>query len=504
MLESPDRLSHDAEAYEAEIPADITDAIASWRRTIHQARPENTTSLLERAAVELWRLATAKAWDGEVHQAIVDSLQEMADFVGIDPGEAQLIIVGGKTAPPDRFDNGHNTAAPAHPTPPTSAPTPIVARAFAFRGPADIAARPWLFGRHYVCGFLSTTMGRPGIGKTDFAIAEFLSMVSGRPLIGCAPEKPLRVWYIGEDPFDEIERRITAVCAYHRVNTSELAGRLFINSSLDLPPMKVAEMKGRAAVLNQPMLDQLRAEITVKRLDALILDPLIKFHGVPESDNSMMEMVLTALGRVAHDTRIAIDLLHHLRKQAPGSTGPATIDDGRGASAIIGAVRSARIANPMSPAEAERAGIIEGDRWRYIRIDRPKGNMAPPETAAWLQHASEILPCGESVGVISTWKFPDPFDNVTGADVSRVRGLAQTCAHRADPRSKNSFHGAVAELLGLDLNSKPDRAKVKALIRTWLKNKVLDIEQRHDPEARKEFDFIVPGPFKDEIPDCDL
>jgi hypothetical protein len=56
-----------------------------------------------------------------------------------------------------------------------------------------------------------------------------------------APVKRSRVWYInGEDPRDEIERRIAAVCLYYEIDPKELEGWLFIDSG--------HEMKMRLAI----------------------------------------------------------------------------------------------------------------------------------------------------------------------------------------------------------------------------------------------------------------
>jgi RecA-family ATPase len=267
--------------------------------------------------------------------------------------------------------------------PDKSAQPLISAAPYVWREPAEIGRRPRLYGKHYVRGFVSTTIGRPGLGKSALSIVEMLSMASGRPLLGHAPEKPLGVWYIGEDPLDEIERRIVAACEHHHLSKADLDGRLYINSALEMAPLKLAEQQRGGSIINRQALEQLEAEITHRHIDALILDPLIKFHGMPEGDNSGMELVMRSLSELASKTNIAIETPHHIRKQPPGVTGPATVDDGRGASAIIGAVRSARVLNPMSAADADKAGIAEGDRWRYIRLDQAKANMAPPEAAAW-------------------------------------------------------------------------------------------------------------------------
>jgi hypothetical protein len=99
--------------------------------------------------------------------------------------------------------------------------------------------------------------------------------------------------------------------------------------------------------------------------------------------------------------------------------------------------------------------------------------------------------------VIAPWTFPDAFAGVTGADIGAIRELARTGAHRSDERAADWFGNAVAEHLDLDMSAKPDRAKVKVLLKTLFKNKVLDVESRYDPKQRKEHDYVIPGPWTD-------
>lgn len=383
-----------------------------------------------------------------------------------------------------------NPANIAPPPPPT-----IQAAPYAWRAPEDIKRREWLYGRHYIRRFASTTIGRPGLGKTALAIAEMLDMVSARGMLDQHDRDPLRVWYIGEDPADEIERRIAAACALHRLEPEDVAGRLFVNSTLDLPPIRIAQQGRNGANVDAAVVDQLAREMAARQVDVLILDPLIKFHAVPEADPSAMEAVMRALSELASRTGAAVEVLHHTRKPAPGIASPATVDDGRGASSIIGAVRSARVLNAMSREDAERAGIAEADRWRYARIDPGKANMAPPEAARWVQHASEILPCGEWVGVVAPWQFPDVFAGFSANDLPRIRELARTGAKRRhDSRSPDWFGHAVAEHLHIDSKDKAGRAQLKTMIGKWLETKVLDIELETD-EQRKEKEFIIPGSY---------
>ena len=59
-------------------------------------------------------------------------------------------------------------------------------------------------------------------------------MVTGRPLLGVKPTQRCRVWlWNGEDPYDELERRIGAACLHFGIKAEEIDGWLFVNSGRD-------------------------------------------------------------------------------------------------------------------------------------------------------------------------------------------------------------------------------------------------------------------------------
>jgi hypothetical protein len=378
-------------------------------------------------------------------------------------------------------------------------PTPFV-----WRAPELIKRREWLFAQHYIRKYVTATIGRRGGGKTTRAIAEMLSMATGRDLLqgGQLMSDRLRVWYIGEDTHEEIERRIVAACVHHNIKPDDIIGNtLFFNSVLDLPrgATKLVTVKRGDVVRNEDAIHTLKAGIAANNIDVLLLDPLKKFHSVQENANDQMDEVMSVLSEIAMESNVAIELLHHTRKPYAGNTGaPMTVDDGRGADAIIAAARSARIVNGMLAKEAEEFGIPKPEAWRYTRTDNGKANMAPPGEAAWARSASVPLPCGESVGVLENWRPPAPFTGVTINDMELAIALARTGEYRADSRSPAWFGYPLAKEMGIKIfaggtNDKQDIYKINSIIKTWLKNGVLDTEGRKD-EKSVDRAFIVVGP----------
>jgi len=152
----------------------------------------------------------------------------------------------------------------------------------------------------------------------------------------------------------------------------------------------------------------------------------------------------------------------------------------------------------MSKEEALQAGVDE--RRRFFKIaNGAKANLGlPPEETTWRQMVSVSLGNGaggpdDHVGVVSQWKWPNPFDEVTVADLDAVQAKIATGEWRADVQAKAWAGNAVADVLGLDMTDPKAKSAVKSMLATWIKNEALRIDRRLDPERRDERNFIVVG-----------
>jgi hypothetical protein len=390
--------------------------------------------------------------------------------------------------------NGGDAQDPA-PKPPL-----ITAQPFKWPDPATIPPRQFLFGRHYQRKTVGATIGSGGRGKTTLSTLEMVSMACGRDLLTGEPTVPLCVWHLnGEEEQDELDRRVAAVCQHYGISEADCGGRLFVQA---VEPLRFATLASNVPTLNRELLDRFEAEIRAKGVDVVMLDPLISFHSIAENDNGHMDLLIKGGFRgVAVRTRSAIELLHHPGKAKPGEV-ETVVENARGASAIIHAVRSARVLNFMTPQEAEKLGISEDDRRLHIRVSNGKANRGPLGKATWFKLAVENLPNGDEVACSSPWKRPDPFFGITPADMYECRRLAQTGAYRLDSRSHDWIGYAVAEKLGIDVvhgaeNDPRDLARLKQILHTWFKNKVFATEKRRD-NRRKERTFVIPGPWQPE------
>jgi AAA domain/Bifunctional DNA primase/polymerase, N-terminal len=306
--------------------------------------------------------------------------------------------------------------------------------------------REWLYGRHYIRKFVSMTVAPGGVGKSSLDLVEAIAMANGRDLLknGFHRRWKVAVWN-GEDPKDELRRRVLAIMHYFEIAPEEIEGRLALASGRETP-LCIMRVAPGGSVIASPHVKEVKTFLRASGADVFIVDPFVKSHGVPENDNSAIDAVATQWAEIADECECAIELVHHVRKPAAGSANETTVNDGRGAGALLAAARSARVLNEMTDSQAKRLRIKPEDRRRYFRVDNGKSNMQPPaKSADWYLLKSQAL--GNTtdkypedfVGVVTAWKPPA---EVTIFDIL-ARELASTGA-RDYPHRVNALIATLA------------------------------------------------------------
>jgi AAA domain len=402
----------------------------------------------------------------------------MTKFLFNDPDDADV-----EEEPPDR--EGHFDAEAM--ADPESRP-PISASRFVWVNPASIPRRRWLYSCHYAGSYVSITVAQPGVGKSSLAMVEGLAITTGRPLLGVPPDERVNVWYWnGEDPMDELQRRITAAMLHYRIAPAEIRGRLFVDTGRETKII-IAEQTRTGAVIARPVVDAVIAEIKANDIGLLIIDPFVASHRVVENDNPAIEQVAQAWAEIADVTGCAIELVHHSRKTGGADV---TVEDGRGGSALLAKARSARTLNVMSADDAETAGV-ESPR-QYFRVTSGKSNMAPPVAESeWYRLQSVELGNGDSVGVVTRWTWPDALHGVTVADLRAVQAIVAKGRYRQNAQAKDWVGNAVAEAMSLDVNKKADRRRISRLLKTWTAKGMFVAVEGEDEKRRKRW-FVEVG-----------
>jgi AAA domain len=425
--------------------------IQSCLRTIARAQKGKEVAVFtEQAGHAIWYAYKAR-WE---KTDIIDRLDNAGDAIGLDADIRQRILSDSILRVEGVETAGEILAGMEHID--TDVPPEIKNGNPWWRDPATIPPRAFLYDRHNSRRNIGATIAAGGRAKTTLSVYEALSMAVGRDLSTRLElsSGPLRVWLLnGEEDQDELDRRIAAACQHYGVSQEGLGGRLFAQSVRDRP-LRIAKLTNNAAIVDEQVKAVMVDFITKNRIDVFMVDPLISFHAVGESNNEHMDVVIKqGFGAIAGKTNSAGELFHHPGKPKPGQA-ETTVEDSRGASAVIWAVRSARVNNFMTPEEASKLGLSETERRLHLRITNGKANMGPIGTAKWIKLVIENLPNGDQVAVASSWTPPDPFKGITTADMELARKLAATGEYRADSRSPNWIGYAIAAHLPINVSHK--------------------------------------------------
>ncbi len=306
----------------------------------------------------------------------------------------------------------------------------LAATPFQWKDPSTLPRREFAFGRHFIRKYVSVTVAPGGLGKTANSIVEALAMASGKALNGVKPPRRLKVWLFNvEDPRDELERRIMAACIHFNLKPEDIDGHLFLDSGRE-QELVVAIDDKKGVKIQEPIVEAVAETILANGIDVMIVDPFVSTHQVNENDNGAIDKVAKLWAQIADYTNCSIDIVHHLRKV---SDREATVEDARGAVALIGAARSVRVLNRMSEAQANEAGIPGMERFGYFSITYGKSNLTPlSHRLDWRHIESVALGNGRGLTqpqdhapVVTEWHWPsseEVAEGLTDEQKDAIRG----------------------------------------------------------------------------------
>lgn len=399
-----------------------------------------------------------------------------------------------KTRPQD-------VATPEHADEPAPPKPAILATAFKWTDPRKLPRREFAFGTHYIRKYVSVTVAPGGLGKTANSIVEALAMVSGKPLAGTKPSERLNCWlFNSEDPRDELQRRIMAACIRYKLTPQDLDGHLFLDTGREQELVIAVEDKRSGVRIVQPVVEAVVEQIQQHKIDVLIVDPFVSTHAVNENDNGAIDKVAKLWAQIADKTNCSIDIVHHLRKLADRE---ATVEDARGAVALIGAARSVRILNRMSAAQAKDANLSEADRYGYFSINHGKSNLTPLSSRMDWRYL-EGVPLGNGRGltkpqdfapVVTEWTWPtleEQMQEILPEALVAIKKRIGGGDYWVSEQSKANWAGIiVADVLKVNLDDKTEKSRIVRLLKYWEKNGHFTTELRPD-ERRKQRSAYAP------------
>jgi hypothetical protein len=357
--------------------------------------------------------------------------------------------------------------------------------------PGAIPPREWLLGTRLIRRFVTLLAAPGGVGKSALALASAVSLATGRDLLDEHVHHSVPAWIMNlEDPADELHRRLAALMRLHAIPAAELHGRLFMHHGRDRR-LLLAEATAFGTIAF-PDRDAVLAEARVHGVGLIVVDPFIKSHALDENDNVHMDAAATAWGEIADQAGAAVMLVHHTRKSLAAPD--ASVEAARGAKSLADAARSAAILTAMTASEAEQLGVPGADRWRHIRLDDAKANLAPLAAARWfrletvaLGNATALYPHGDQVAAIKPWCPISPWAMHGAPALNRTldriaAGPGPGCRYAPTRRGAAQSRWAgnvVVRQLGVN------EAQAATMVETWLKTGLLVAAPYHDAEQRR-------------------
>lgn len=372
----------------------------------------------------------------------------------------------------------------------TAPAPPLHAAPAALPDAAAIPPRQWLYGTALIRRFVSVLIAPGGVGKSALALGQAVALASGRNFLAERVHHSVPAWVLNlEDPLEETERRLAALMRRHGIARSELEGRLFLHSGRERR-VTMAAMADDGWRVVLPDKEAVIAGARAAGVGLIVVDPFVKSHALEENNNAQMDAAATAWAEVAEETGAAILLVHHVRKGAAED-----VDAARGGKALTDAARAARLLSVMTEEEAERLDVAPNERWRHVRLDDAKANLAPrADKALWykletvnLDNATADYPAGDNVAVMVPFHPGSMWNRLSAAEINRVldeidAGHPDGSLYAPYRRGGGSYRWAghvLARRLGLA------EAQAAQMLQTWMVNGLLVEAEYKDRVQRK-------------------
>jgi hypothetical protein len=286
---------------------------------------------------------------------------------------------------------------------------------------------------------------------------------------------------------------LLAALIYYGIDRSDLKGWLFCATPIG---SKLAELQNNKRVSGN-LEQRIRGAIARLKPDLVALDPFIKLHDLAENDSGDMNFVCSLLTRIAVESKIAVDVPHHIHK---GQVVAGDADAGRGSSGIRDAGRLIFTLTIMSMEEAQSFNIEPEQRFSYVRLDSAKVNITIRSGAAtWFRivgvpigNATAEYPAGDTIQVVEPWTPPDAWAGLSTTMLNAIldaidAGICDDDGQPTGERFSNAPRAADRAVWPVVRRFAPDKAEAqcRTIIHQWLTNGVLVPEQYQSPQRRE-------------------
>jgi hypothetical protein len=170
--------------------------------------------------------------------------------------------------------------------------------------PSEELAERWLVEELWCAQAVGVIGGAPKCAKTWLGLDLALSVATGTPCLGkyAVPEPGPVLVYLAEDALRVVRERIEGMARHRGLDLDEVGIHVIIAPVLRLDHDR----------------DRTRLWETVRRLRPrlLVLDPLVRLHGIDENHAGDVAELLGYLRALQRELGLSVLLVHHTRKNA--------------------------------------------------------------------------------------------------------------------------------------------------------------------------------------------
>lgn len=172
--------------------------------------------------------------------------------------------------------------------------------------PSEDHSQRWLVEQLWSASAVGVIGGAPKCSKTWLGLDLALSVATGTPCLGkyAVPEPGPVLMYLAEDALPLLRERVAGMARHRGVDLQSVEIHVITAATLrlDLDPHRT------------------RLFETAKRLRPrlLLLDPLVRLHGIDENNAGEVAELLAYIRSLQRQLDLSVVLVHHTRKNAPG------------------------------------------------------------------------------------------------------------------------------------------------------------------------------------------
>jgi hypothetical protein len=377
--------------------------------------------------------------------------------------------------------------------------------------------RPVIYGNGVLqLGEITLVSGASGKGKSAYTLSLAVDIACGVDHLGQGAFRARKVMmYNAEDSLIEMLRRIGAYMFLQKF-TPEM--RRMVSDNLSLLSgkdgrIKLASSDGRDVKIEHGAFATMKKLLIAEQVQVLVLDPLVATHDINENDNTGMGALVSEIGILTFDTQVATVLVHHDKKGLQTrATGEASMDDARGAGAIVSSVRMVLNVGEIKKSDAGNFEIESTEVWKFMAVSQgAKANYSArdPNLKIYRQNSviaengTEEFKATSTVGLtLHNFKpkaagLSDSEMGAVFAEIDKIRMPVGTA-----PQHPRYLGKLIAEACDLDWGVKKTRETAKATISDWLKRKLIAIStipgQGSGAGSRRPVDVYVRGEARSE------